>query len=80
MKDNQQFWEQNTVRVDDETEAQAIMLLDADGSDSNVLSIHMEGQTVVFTEQCDSWNYTELSKPQAIAALKQAIEWIEKQP
>jgi len=80
MSDEQQFFEQKTIRGDDEDDMQAIMLVDANGTNVEVLSIHCEGDTVVFTEQCDSWNDVRLTRSEAIAALKQAIEWIEKQP
>lgn len=74
----QQFWFADRIRHD-EGDVDAIFLLNNRGIRSEVLGIYVVNGNVVFEEQCDSWYSVELTKTQAIAALKQAIEWIEKQ-
>lgn len=57
------------------------LIMESSGNDSarDVVSIHMCGDEVVFTEECDAW-FARLMKPQdAITALEEAIAWIREQ-
>ena len=44
-----------------------------------IFSVHKEGDTVVFMEQCDQYWTMDLSKQQAIKLLNEAIQFIESE-
>lgn len=49
------------------------------GLDGRVLSIRVDGNNVMFSEECDGYFDITMTKADAIQALYEAIEWIKAQ-